>query len=88
MYLYRNTEWYPSLIYRDNGIEYIKGQYIYYGWCYKIEMTIYKNSKTHQVYNYFSGHGTAVNYHIFGKTITRNFYNGVSIRLYDMPEKQ
>ena len=39
-------------------------------------------------YNYFSGHGTAVNFLIFGKTITRNFYNGVSIRYYDMPETQ
>lgn len=53
-----------------------------------IEMKVFKNSQTQQVYNYFSGHGTAVNFLIFGKTITRNFYNGVSIRYYDMPETQ
>ena len=88
MYLYKNIEWYPSLTYRDKGAEYIEGQYTYYGWCYKIEMKVFKNSQTQQVYNYFSGHGTAVNFLIFGKTITRNFYNGVSIRYYDMPETQ
>ena len=53
-----------------------------------IEMKVFKNSQTQQVYNYFSGHGTAVNLLIFGKIITRNFYNGVSIRYYDMPETQ
>ena len=55
---------------------------------YIIQGVWLKNSQTQQVYNYFSGHGTAVNFLIFGKTITRNFYNGVSIRYYDMPETQ
>ena len=68
--------------------EYVHCPYTYYGWCYKIEMKVFKNSQTQQVYNYFSGHGTAVNLLIFGKIITRNFYNGVSIRYYDMPETQ
>lgn len=66
-------EWYLSLIYRDKGVEYIAGQYTYYGWCYKIEMAVFKNIETEQVYNYFPGHGTAVKFLIFGKTITRNF---------------
>lgn len=79
MYLYKKADWYPSSVYQDRGIEYIEGQYIYYGWCYKIEMTVYKSTQTQKVYNFFTGRGTAVTYHAFGKTITRNFFNGVPI---------
>lgn len=65
MYLYKQAEWYPSLVHYDGGEEYIEGQYSYYGWCYTIEMTVYKNTHTQQVYNFFSERGTAVSYFIF-----------------------
>ena len=86
MYLYKQAEWYPALVHRAGGEEYIEGQYSYHGWCYTIEMKVYKNMQTKQVYNFFSGCGTAVSYRIFGKTLTRHFYNGVSIPLSNLSE--
>ena len=37
MYLYKQAEWYPALVHRAGGEEYIEGQYSYHGWCYTIE---------------------------------------------------
>lgn len=45
MYLYKQAEWYPALVHRAGGEEYIEGQYSYHGWCYTIEMKVYKTCR-------------------------------------------